>query len=178
MQNPPYAVSSVCKSGQNLPSVMHPEVRVTQGSVMPRQMQILTFHFSHLSVATRVSVLTKGLFTKGKDISSISGLLPVLDRMVNIFGRDVNLKASGKKPSGTRWQRGGNSPYGQVLHSILISIWYLPLEQTIYGPAFWSSLPVSLFLLLLGFLPIQNKFCQIIFLTHIWIQNLKSLLFG
>lgn len=118
------------------------------------------------------------VFTKGKDISSISGLLPMLDRMVNIFGRDVNLNASGKKPSSTRWQRGGNSPYGQVFHSILISIWYLPLAETIQGPALWSSLPVSLFLLLTDFLPIQNKSCQNIFLTHTRIlksQRLSSL---
>lgn len=65
---------------------------------------------------------------------AISGLLPMLDRTANIFGRDVNLNVSGKKPSSTRWQRGGNSPYGQVFHSILRSIWYWPLAATIQGP--------------------------------------------
>lgn len=35
--------------------------------------------------------------------------------------------------------------------------------QTVQGPALRSSLPVFLFLLLIDFLPIQNKFCQIIF---------------
>lgn len=65
---------------------------------------------------------------------AISGLLPVLDKSANIFGRDVNLTTSGKKPSSTRWWRGGNSPYGQVFHSILISIWYWPLAETIQGP--------------------------------------------
>lgn len=76
----------------------------------------------------------KEYLQKAKTYQAISGLLPMLDRMVNIFGRDVNLNASGKKPSGTRWQRGGNSPYGQVFHSILRSIWYLPLAETIQGP--------------------------------------------
>lgn len=59
-----------------------------------------------------------------KMYQAISGLLPMLDRMVNIFGRDVNLNASGKKPSGTRWQRGGNSPlwagFSQYSHKHLV----------------------------------------------------------
>jgi len=79
-------------------------------------------------------VFIKEYLQKAERYQAISGLLPVLDRMVNIFGRDVNLSASGKKPSGTRWWRGGNSPYGQVFHSILISIWYLPLAETIREP--------------------------------------------
>lgn len=148
------SVSSACTSSQNLASRVYPDVTVTEGCSlgMLRQTWNLTFHFSHLFVAS--SVFIKEYLQKAKMYQAISGLLPMLDRMVNIFGRDVNRNTSGKKPSGTRWQKGGNSPYGQVFHSVFIIIWYLPLAETIQGPVLWSSLPASLFLLLDDFLPI------------------------
>lgn len=165
----PPLVSSACNSGQTLASRMCPDGLVTEECGKTFAFISTTYLLAHLFI--------KEYLQKEKVYQAISGLLPMLDRTANIFGRDVNLNASGKKPSSTRWQRGGNSPYGQVFHSILRSIWYWPLAATIQGPVLWSSLPASVFLIFSDFLHTQDdkeSFAKFSFLIHAQFEGLSG----